>query len=51
VAYLKCVAKSVCVPIASRYSLTAQQRATPSEVEVARPSSSMMTRLWGPALK
>lgn len=49
-AHLKCVASSVCEPMARRNSLTAQHRATPSEVEVARPSSSMMTKLREPAL-
>jgi hypothetical protein len=50
-AHLKCVASSVCAPRLISHSLTAQQSATPSEVEVARPSSSINTRLRGPALR
>jgi hypothetical protein len=50
-AHLKCVASSTCEPRASRYSAMAHDSATPSAVDVARPSSSISTRLRGPALQ
>lgn len=51
VMHLKCVASRVWAPRLISHSLTAQQSATPSEVEVARPSSSISTKLRGPALR
>lgn len=47
---LKCVASKQEAPAVSRYSPMAQAMPTPSAEEVARPSSSMMTRLREVAL-